>query len=63
MNEGNEQRKDLYFIKHEIVDMTRQYNDLFAKMIEHHSIIEQQHDIIMNISIDQRAIRAHLIEQ
>jgi hypothetical protein len=52
VNDGNETRKDLYFIKGEMLDMSRNFHDLYSMMVEQKNVGESQHDMLMNISID-----------
>ncbi|TNV86090.1 hypothetical protein FGO68_gene2365 [Halteria grandinella] len=63
VNDGNEQRKNIIFIKSEILDMQQQLHEYTGAFIEQKSNMEQHHDLLMTISIDQRAIRAEQIEQ
>lgn len=56
--DGNEQRKNLNFIKGEMIDMSQKFNDITCAIIEQKNTLDAQHDMLMTISIDQRAIRA-----
>ncbi|TNV86025.1 hypothetical protein FGO68_gene14862 [Halteria grandinella] len=63
VNDGNETRKDLFFIKGEILDMSRDFHNIYAGIIDQKQIQEHQNEMLMGIQIDQRAIRAEQIEQ
>jgi hypothetical protein len=52
ISDGNEQRRNIMFVKGEILDMGQRLNDITSAIIEQKNTLDAQHDMLMMISID-----------
>ncbi|TNV85718.1 hypothetical protein FGO68_gene15541 [Halteria grandinella] len=62
VNDGNEQRKDLLFIKGEILDLSQKFLDLLGNQIDYKICVEAQNETLAQLQQDQRGLKDELVE-
>ncbi|TNV86875.1 hypothetical protein FGO68_gene8363 [Halteria grandinella] len=63
VNDGHEQRKDLFFIKGEILDLSHKFINILGSQIEQKQAFDQQQDVMSNVQMDIKDLKEDFAEQ